>query len=285
MKIAWIGTGIMGFEMVSHLCDAHYDVSVYNRSASKSERLKHKATVCSSIEEVVKGADVIFSIVSLPSDVEQVYLKQGVLNYAKKGAICVDMTTSSPSLAQKISEQAKQKGITVLDAPVSGGDVGAKNATLTIMVGGDKQAFDHLYPLFEHMGKSITYIGPAGSGQHMKMANQVAVANNLLGAVESLAYAKAVGLNQLQAVDVLNGGAAASWQLKVNGPLMINHNFDPGFMNIHFIKDLKLVLEEAKKSNVSLPMVEKIVNMYLAHQEKEFQTQSTVAIYKDYIRS
>lgn len=285
MKIAWIGTGIMGFEMVSHLCAAQYDVSVYNRSANKSERLKHKASVCSSIEEVVKGADVIFSIVSLPSDVEQVYLKQGVLDYAKKEAICVDMTTSSPSLAQKISEQANQKGITVLDAPVSGGDVGAKNATLTIMVGGDKQAFDQLYPLFEHMGKSIAYIGPAGSGQHMKMANQVAVANNLLGAVESLAYANAVGLNQLQAIDVLNGGAAASWQLKVNGPLMIKHNFDPGFMNIHFIKDLKLVLEEAKKSNVSLPMVEKIVNMYLAHQEKEFQTQSTVAIYKDYIRS
>lgn len=285
MKIAWIGTGIMGFEMVSHLCEANYDVSVYNRSAHKSERLKHIATVCTSIKEVVKDADVIFSIVSLPSDVEQVYLKDGVLAYAKKRAICVDMTTSSPTLAQKISEQANHKGITVLDAPVSGGDVGAKNAALTIMVGGDKLAFDQILPLLELMGKSVTRVGASGYGQHMKMANQVAVANNLLGAVESLSYAKAVGLDQSMAIDVLSGGAAASWQLKVNGPLMIHHNFDPGFMNVHFIKDLKLVLEEAKKSNVSLPMIEKIVNMFLAHQEEDFQFQSTVAIYKDYIRS
>src|SRR5690554_1285089 len=285
MKIAWIGTGIMGYEMVSHLCDANYDVSIYNRSLHKTERLKEKATVCHSIAEVVKDADIIFSIVSLPQDVEQIYLEDGILQHAKANSICVDMTTSSPTLAKKISDQAMERKIRVLDAPVSGGDVGARNATLTIMVGGDQHAFDQVKELFQKMGKTITYVGEAGLGQHMKMANQIAVANNLLGAVESLAYAKTVGLNQSMAIEVLNGGAAASWQLQVNGPLMIKHNFNPGFMNVHFIKDLKLVLEEAKRKKLSLPMIEKIVNMYLAHHEEEFQTQSTVAIYNDYIKS
>ncbi len=285
MKIAWIGTGIMGYEMVSHLCDAHYNVSVYNRTLSKSERLKDKATVCTSIKEVVKDADVIFSIVSLVEDVKDIYLKDGILDHAKKGAICVDMTTSSPSLAQQLHSLGLKQDIQVCDAPVSGGDVGAKNASLTIMFGGSKAAYDSVLPLLQHMGKTITYVGKAGLGQHMKLANQIAVANNLLGAIEALSYAKQVGIDQTMCVDVLSGGAAASWQLKVNGPLMINHDFKPGFMNLHFIKDLKLVLEEADKNNQSLVMVKKVLDMYLAHDEEEFLTQSTVAIYKDYITS
>jgi 3-hydroxyisobutyrate dehydrogenase len=285
MKIAWIGTGIMGAPMVSALMDNDYKISLYNRTALKAEALQLKAKVCYSIQEVVKDADIIFSIVSLPSDVRQVYLENGILAHAKEGAICVDMTTSSPSLAQEIAHEASKKNILCLDAPVSGGDVGARNHSLTIMAGGSKTAYKIVLPLFNLMGKTINHVGEAGTGQHMKLANQIAVANNLLGAIESLSYAKQVGLLLEDTITVLSGGAGASWQLAVNGKLMINEDYRPGFMNVHFIKDLKLVVEEAKKVNLSLPMVEKILGMYLSHSEESFLNESSVALYKDYITS
>lgn len=284
MKIAWIGTGIMGYPMANHLIDAGYSLTIFNRSIEKALPLKDKAVISTSIQETIKDADIIFTMVSLPEDVNQLYLNQGIIDHAKTGAICIDMTTSSPSLAQKIYHTGKSKGIVCFDAPVSGGDVGAKNKTLSIMVGGPYQSFIVIQPLLEILGKTITYVGEAGFGQHMKMTNQIAVANNLLGVVESMSYANAVGLDQAMALHVLSGGAANSWQLTVNGPLMIQHDFTPGFMNIHFIKDLKLVLEEAKKSNLSLPMVEKVLAMYLAHEELSFMKESTVAIYRDYIK-
>jgi 3-hydroxyisobutyrate dehydrogenase len=284
MKIAWIGTGIMGYPMASHLIDAGYSLTLFNRSIKKAMPLKDKAVVSTSIQETIKDADIIFTMVSLPEDVNQVYFNQGIIEHAKSGAICIDMTTSSPSLAQKIYHTGKSKGLVCFDAPVSGGDVGAKNKTLTIMVGGPFESYKIIQPLLEVLGKTITYVGEAGFGQHMKMTNQIAVANNLLGVVESMSYANAVGLDQTMALHVLSGGAANSWQLTINGPLMIQHDFTPGFMNIHFIKDLKLVLEEAKKSNISLPMVEKVLNMYLAHDDPSFMKESTVAIYRDYIK-
>ncbi len=283
MKIAWIGTGIMGFPMANHLIQAGYSLSIYNRSYKKAQPFKDVARLCTSIKETIKDADIIVTMVSLPEDVKQVYFDQGILDYAKPGAICVDMTTSSPSLAREIYQKGQSKEIICFDAPVSGGDVGAKNQTLTIMVGGPTDHFKKISPLLNILGKTITHVGEAGFGQHMKMTNQIAVANNLLGVVESMAYAHSVGLNQSQAIVVLSAGAASSWQLSVNGPLMINHDFRPGFMNIHFIKDLKLVLEEAKKSNLKLPMVELVLDMYRNHSEATFMFESTVAIYRDYI--
>ncbi len=250
MKIAWIGTGIMGYPMASHLIDAGYSLTIYNRSIQKAIPLKEKAVISTSIKETIKDADIIFTMVSLPEDVKQVYFDQGILDYAKSGAICVDMTTSSPSLAKEIYNSGISKDLVCFDAPVSGGDVGAKNRTLTIMVGGPHESFGIIQPILEVLGKTITYVGEAGFGQHMKMTNQIAVANNLLGVVESMSYAHAVGLDQAKAIHVLSGGAANSWQLTINGPLMIQHDFTPGFMNIHFIKDLKLVLEEAKKATL-----------------------------------
>lgn len=285
MKIAWIGLGIMGYEMASHLINAGYELSVYNRTYQKSERLKGKAKLATTISEVVKDADIIFTMVSLPEDVRQVYFEDGILDHAKAGAICVDMTTSSPSLAQKIHQAASSKGLHACDAPVSGGDVGAKNASLTIMVGGDQAIYQRIHPLLEVMGKTITHVGSAGMGQHMKLTNQIAVANNLMGTIEALAYAQAVNLDQELAISVLSGGAANSWQLQVNGKLITQANYNPGFMNIHFIKDLKLVLEEAKNHKQSLPMVEKVLALYLAHEEEAFQYEATIALYKDYINS
>lgn len=285
MKIAWIGTGIMGAPMVSALIDHNFDVSIYNRTASKAEVFKDKARVCYSIKETIKDADIIFSIVSLPSDVNSIYLEDGILTHAKERAICVDMTTSSPTLAVKIEQLALEKNIVCLDAPVSGGDVGAKNHTLTIMVGGSKDAYDKVLPLLTLMGKTITHVGKAGTGQHMKLANQIAVANNLLGAIESLSYAKTVGLPLETTINVLSGGAAASWQLSVNGALMSNGDYRPGFMNVHFIKDLKLVCEETKKVGIHLPMVEKVLDMYTSKANETFLKEATVALYRDYINS
>lgn len=285
MKIAWIGTGIMGTPMVGALINNKYEVSIYNRTASKAERFANQARVCLSIKDTIRDADIIFTMVSLPSDVRAVYLEDGIVNHAKAQAICVDMTTSSPSLAVEIAHAASLRNLSVLDAPVSGGDVGAKNHTLTIMVGGNHEAYLEVLPLLQLMGTTITYVGQSGAGQHTKLANQIAVANNLLGAIESLAYARHVGLSLQQTLDVISAGAAASWQLAVNGKLIIAQDYRPGFMNIHFIKDLKLVLEEAKKANLSLPMVEQVLALYLSHDEPSFLKESTVALYRDYIKS
>lgn len=285
MKIAWIGTGIMGAPMVSALINRNYEISVYNRTASKAEAIQGNVNVCYSIQEVVANADIIFSIVSLPSDVESIYFNDGILEHAKENAICVDMTTSSPSLASEIAAKGLSRNIICLDAPVSGGDVGAKNHSLTIMVGGNKKAYTTVLPLLHLMGKTITHVGPSGMGQHMKLANQIAVANNLLGAIESLSYANKVGLPLETTINVLSGGAAASWQLTVNGKLMITQDYRPGFMNVHFIKDLKLVIEEAEKANITLPMVSKILKMYVDHSEESFQKESTISLYRDYINS
>lgn len=285
MKIAWIGTGIMGAPMVSALINNKYELQVYNRSAAKAEVFSNQATVCYSIKEVVIDADIIFSIVSLPDDVRSIYLEDGIIAHAKAGAICVDMTTSSPSLAQEMATIAQQKSIAILDAPVSGGDIGAKNHTLSIMVGGDVNAYHQVLPLLQLMGKTIHHVGPAGYGQHTKLANQIAVAHNLLGTIESLHYAKTMNLQQDYVLKVLTQGAANSWQLANNGPLIMQEDYTPGFMNLHFIKDLKLIKEEAKKANVTLPIVNRIIELYLSIEDDAFLKESTIALYKHYINS
>ncbi|PKM88000.1 MAG: oxidoreductase [Firmicutes bacterium HGW-Firmicutes-10] len=283
-KIAWIGTGVMGNSMVSHLIDAGYPVSIYTRSKEKAENLKEKAEVYDSIAEAVKDADVVISMVGYPKDVESVYAStEGVFNNVKKGTLCIDMTTSSPTLAEKLYVLAQSNGLRMLDAPVSGGDIGAKNATLSIMVGGDQSDFEEAGELFALMGKTITYIGKAGSGQHCKMANQIVVAGNIAAISESMYYAKNAGVDPNIVLKAVAGGSAGSWQVSNNGPKILSGNYDPGFYIHHFIKDLTLVEEEAGKTGISLPVVHQVLALYrqlLDEGYGQLGTQALIMAYK-----
>jgi 3-hydroxyisobutyrate dehydrogenase len=282
-KIAWIGTGVMGNSMVSHLIKAGYPVSIYTRSKEKADNLKDKATVVDSIALAVKDADVVITMVGYPKDVESVYTgQQGVFEHVKKGALCIDMTTSSPTLAGQLYESAQSYGLRMLDAPVSGGDIGAKNATLSIMVGGDLHDFDEAAELFAFMGKSVTYIGKAGAGQHCKMANQIAVAGNIAAICESLYYARNAGVDPTIVLSAISGGAAGSWQVSNNGPKILTENYEPGFYIHHFIKDLTLAEEEAGKADISLPVVHQVLALYRQLLEEGYGQLGTQALIKAY---
>ena len=282
-KIAWIGTGVMGNGMVSHLIDAGYPVSIYTRSKEKADNLKDKANVYDSISEAVKDADVVISMVGYPKDVESVYAgEDGVFKNVKKGTLCIDMTTSSPSLAEKLSSLALSFGLRMLDAPVSGGDIGAKNATLSIMVGGDQGDFDEAKELFSLMGKSITLIGKAGAGQHCKMANQIVVAGNIAAISESMYYAQNSGVDPNIVLQAISGGAAGSWQVSNNGPKILSENYDPGFYIHHFIKDLTLVEEEAGKAGIALPVAHQVLALYRQLLEEGYGQLGTQALIKAY---
>ena len=213
-KIGWIGTGVMGNAMALHLYNEGYKIYVHSRTKSKCQNLIQKGAIwCTNPKELAKNCDIIFTMVGYPDDVQEVILgSSGVLLGAKKDSILIDMTTSKPELAMKIYKKAKQKGIHSLDAPVSGGDIGAKNGTLSIMVGGEMQTFEKIKPLFEIMGKNIEYMGPAGSGQHTKMANQISIASTIIGTVETLMYAYRTGLDIDKALKIIGGGSAGSWQ-------------------------------------------------------------------------
>jgi 3-hydroxyisobutyrate dehydrogenase len=225
MKIGFIGTGVMGKPMALHLADAGYDVTVYNRTFEKAKALEPKCVAVKDLKDAVKDKDVIFSIVGYPKDVEETYLE--VFKYAKKGAILVDMTTSSPTLAKKLTVQALKHDLIMLDAPVTGGDIGAINATLSIMVGGDEKTYEMILTMLEKMGKTITYMGQAGNGQHAKLANQTAIAGAISGVAEALFYAKSKGLDQEKMLRVITGGSASSWQAQNNGPKMIIKDYKP----------------------------------------------------------
>jgi len=281
-KIGWIGTGVMGNSMCGHLIDAGYEVSVYNRTKEKTLELINKgASWCSNPMEVAQNSDIIFTIVGFPKDVEVVYLgEQGILKNIKEGAIVVDMTTSEPSLAQKIYEEAKKKGVSSIDAPVSGGDVGAKNGTLAIMSGGDKETFDRVYPLFELMGKNIAYMGKAGAGQHTKMSNQILIASTMIGVVESLLYAYKAGNDLNEVINVIGKGAAGCWSINNLGPRIVDGNFDPGFFIKHFIKDMGIALKEAKKMNLSLPGLALAYQFYISATALGFENLGTQGLYK-----
>lgn len=261
-KIGWIGTGVMGASMCGHLMDAGYAATVYTRTKSKAEPLIQKGAVWADTpKEVAANSDVIFTIVGFPHDVRDVILgESGALAGASAGNILVDMTTSEPSLAVEISDAAKAKGAHSVDAPVSGGDVGAKEARLSIMVGGEKEAVDAVWPLFEIMGKTIVHQGAPGAGQHTKMVNQTLIATNMIGVCEALLYAHKAGLDLKTVMESVASGAAGSWSLSNLGPRIIDNNFDPGFFVEHFIKDMGIALSEAKRMNLSLP------GLALAHQ-------------------
>ena len=255
MKIGFIGIGVMGESMAGHLLKAGHDLYVYNRTKSKADRIVAEgATWCEDVKSIARQCDLIFTIIGVPSDVESVYLNEdGLVNHAKKGTILVDMTTSTPDLAKRIYEAGTPKGLKCLDAPVTGGDVGAKNGTLTIMVGGDQETFNEISPILELMGKTIVYMGAAGSGQHTKMANQIAIAGAAIGMVESLAYSKGAGLDLETVLKAITSGSAASWQLSNMAPRIINDDFNPGFFIKHFIKDMRIASTESKAMDVDLP--------------------------------
>lgn len=283
-NIGFIGTGVMGASMVRNLLKNGFNVSVYNRTKAKAEALKEDgAIVCDSIKECVKDKDAVITIIGYPKDIEEVYFSEyGILANVTKKSYLIDMTTSSPKLAEKIYEKAKEKGLQALDAPVSGGDIGAKNATLAIMVGGDKDAFDACRPLFEAMGKNIVHEGKAGAGQHVKMANQIVVAANTLGVCEAISYTKAMGIDPEIMLKTIETGAAASWQVSNNGPKMCKEDFAPGFFIKHFVKDMKIALDECRDKGIRLPVLEEVCAMYVDMENNSQGDLGTQAIIKKY---
>ena len=280
-RIGWVGTGVMGRWMCQHLMNKGYAATVYNRTKERAQPLLDAgATWADGPAEVAKRSDVVFAIVGFPKDVREVLLgPKGVLTAARPGMALVDMTTSEPSLAREIHEAAKAKGVASLDAPVSGGDVGAKNAALSIMVGGDADDVEALRPLFECLGKTIVHQGPAGAGQHTKMVNQILIASNMVGVCEALLYGWKAGLDLKTVLQSVGGGAAASWSLNNLGPRIMDRNFEPGFFVEHFIKDMGIALEEAKRMNLALPGLALANQLYLALQAQGFGRKGTQALY------
>jgi 3-hydroxyisobutyrate dehydrogenase len=265
-KIGWIGTGVMGRWMCEHCMNAGFTATVYNRTMGKTEPLQRKgAKAGSSPKKVAQVSDVVFTMVGYPKDVREVILgEQGVLAGMKPGGIVVDMTTSEPSLAKEIYEVGKAMAVHCIDAPVSGGDVGAREARLSIMVGGDEQSVRAVTPLFHAMGKNIVHMGPAGSGQHTKMVNQILIASNMVGVVEGLLYGYKAGLNLETVIAAVGAGAAGSWTINTLGPRIVKRNFDPGFFVDHFIKDMGIALDEAKRMGLALPGLALAHQLYLA---------------------
>jgi 3-hydroxyisobutyrate dehydrogenase len=282
MTIGWIGTGVMGNAMCGHLIAGGHHLRVHNRTPAKAQNLiADGAQWCDTPQAVAQNSEVIFSMVGFPRDVEQVILgDNGVLAAARTGAIFVDMTTSSPELALCVYNAAQDSGIAALDAPVSGGDIGARDATLAIMVGGDKAVFDQTLPLFQLLGKNIAYMGKAGAGQHTKMCNQILIAGTILGTVESLLYAQKVGMAPDAVIDVIGQGAASSWTINNLGRRIAKKDFNPGFFIKHFVKDMGIALEEARRMNLSLPGLALTQQFYIAAMAMGFENLGTQGIYR-----
>ena len=281
MRIGWIGTGVMGKSMAGHVQDAGYELFVHNRTKAKAEDLLKKgATWCDSPAEVAARSEMVFSIVGLPKDVEETYLgKKGVLSAKGLCRIIVDMTTSQPSLAQILEQEAAKKGVESLDAPVSGGDIGARDATLAIMVGGKKGVFEEVLPVFQVMGKNIAYMGRAGAGQNTKMANQILVAGTMIGVCESLLYAVKLGLDPQAVIDIISKGAAGSWSISNLGPRLVRGDFKTGFLVRHFIKDMGIALQEAAAVGLSMPGLALVHQLYVSAMAQGHGDCTTQALY------
>lgn len=279
-KIAFIGVGVMGKFMVSNLLKNGFEVSIYARNKAKVEdSIKEGAIFCETIKECVQNKDAIITIVGYPKDVEEVYLSQdGIINFASQNSYLIDMTTTTPTLSVKIHEEAKKKNLKALDAPVSGGDIGAKNATLSIMVGGEKEDFEACKKLFEAMGKTIVYSGVAGSGQHTKMANQIAIAGVMAGVSEAIAYGKKMGLDIPTMLASISNGAAQSFHLTNNAPKMYKREFEPGFYIKHMVKDLKIANQEMP----NLKVLKDVLEIYETLEKNGDGDLGTQAICKYY---
>jgi len=281
-KVAFIGIGVMGGAMALNLLKAGFTLRVFTRTKSKASGVIEAGGAWSdSISGAVSEADAVITIVGFPEDVRQVYFgEEGVLANAKKGAVVIDMTTSEPTLAKEIYEEAARLGIRPLDAPVSGGDVGARGGTLSIMVGGDKDAFEAAMPLFEAMGKTIVHQGLAGSGQHTKMCNQIAIASNMIGVMEALLYARKSGLDPDTVLKSIGAGAAGSWSMTNLLPRVIKGDFAPGFFVRHFLKDIRIALKEAETLGIRLPGLELAEELYDRLAASGRDKLGTQALYK-----
>lgn len=279
-KIGWIGTGVMGASMCGHLMDAGFSAVVYSRTREKAQTLLDRgAGWAATPREVAEESDVIFSIVGFPEDVREVILgEDGALSGAVTGSVLVDMTTSQPTLAVEIAEAAAECGVHAVDAPVSGGDVGAKNGTLSIMIGGEKEVVDALRPCWEAMGKTVVHQGQAGAGQHTKMVNQILIATNMIGMCEALLYGYKAGLDLPTVLESVGSGAAGSWSLSNLGPRIMENRFEPGFFVEHFIKDMGIALEESKRMGLSLPGLALAHQLYLALQAQGHGRDGTHAL-------
>lgn len=272
----------MGKSMAGHILDKGYEVHVYNRTPSKAQALvDHGAVWHDSPSALAQACDIVITMLGYPQDVEQVYTgEDGLIPHAKSGAYLIDMTTSSPLLARRLAEQGKQKGIGVLDAPVSGGDIGAKNAKLSIMVGGEQADYEAVLPLLEIMGSNIVYQGTAGAGQNTKMCNQIAIASNMMGVTEAIVYAEKAGLDPRTVLKSIETGAAGSFSLSNLVPRMLDGDFEPGFYVKHFIKDMGIALESAAEMQLDLPGLKLAESLYRKLADAGYEEKGTQALYK-----
>ncbi|MBJ6361216.1 NAD(P)-dependent oxidoreductase [Paenibacillus sp. GCM10012307] len=283
--VGFIGIGVMGKSMASHIQKAGYKLHVYTRTAAKAEQLVQEgAEWHETPAKLAQVCDVVITMVGYPSDVEEIYLgTDGLVAHAREGAYLIDMTTSSPQLAGRIYEACNANGLHGLDAPVSGGDIGAREAKLSIMVGGDQQDFEAVRPLLELMGRNIVLQGKAGAGQHTKMCNQIAIASNMVGVCEAVAYAESAGLDAGTVLKSIESGAAGSWSLSNLAPRIIAGNFEPGFYVKHFIKDMGIALEAAKEMGLNTPGLALAESLYKQLADKGYSDKGTQALIKYYI--
>lgn len=283
--IGFVGTGVMGKSMAKNLLKAGYQLNVYNRTKESAQELVQLGAVWKdTVAELAETSQVVISMVGYPKDVENVYLGEGgLIAHAKAGSYLIDMTTSSPVLAKTLAVEGEKRGIHVLDAPVSGGDIGARDAKLVIMVGGQEKDFNAVKPVFEAMGTNIILQGPAGSGQYTKMCNQITIASNMIGVAEAMAYAQKSGLDPIRVLDSISGGAAGSWSLSNLGPRMIKGDYAPGFYVKHIIKDIKIAIDSAQEMGLKTPGLELAQSLYeklAAEGEENSGTQVLIKLYQ-----
>ena len=282
--IGFIGTGVMGKSMASHLLAGGYSVRVYNRTEEKAKDLVEQGAIwCESPKVVASESDLIITMVGFPKDVQSVYLgPEGLIENSRAGTLLIDMTTSSPILAEEIEKEAMIKGLYALDAPVSGGDVGAREARLSIMVGGEKEALAQAMPVFKVMGKQISHMGKAGMGQHTKMSHQIATATNMMGVCEALWYAERSGLDGKQVLEAISAGAAGSASLVNLGPRILRKDYAPGFYIKHFIKDMKTALDSAEEMKIDLPGLKLSLKLYEELAQKGHENEGTQGLIQWY---
>jgi len=280
LRIGWIGTGVMGAPMAGHLMDAGHFLTVHTRTRAKAEGLLARgAAWAQNAAEAADSADVVFSMVGFPADVEATHLgPEGTLTAENPAPLLVDMTTTSPELARRIHAAGAERGVGCIDAPVSGGDVGAREATLSIMVGGDEAHVMKVRPLLELLGRQVVHQGGPGTGQHTKMVNQILIATNMIGVCEGLLYAKAAGLDPTTVLESVGSGAAGSWSVSNLAPRMIRRDFEPGFFIEHFLKDLGIALHEAERMGLALPGLEMAKKLYEDASAKGLGRKGTQAL-------
>ena len=284
MKIGFIGTGVMGRSMAGHLLRAGHELTVHSRTKAKAATLLEQGVPwADSLAQVAEKSDLIITMLGFPEDVEAVYLgDDGLLDHSRPDQIWIDMTTSRPSLAEEIHKQAHTFGVSSLDAPVSGGDVGAREARLSIMVGGRADTFQQCLPVLQSMGRSIVYQGPAGAGQHAKMCNQIIIASTMMGMCEAIAYGRVAGLDPLKMLESIGSGAAASWTLTNLAPRILKGDFNPGFYIKHFVKDMTIAIQESFAMGLDTPGLQQALELYETLLEKGCGEEGTQALYKWY---